>query len=285
MHLPPLPPSQTGTSPPTGSGGRRNASPKSSSGPSPSSSSQPSGLCTPPGPPAASCCTRATSSSPPAPVSASGAFACVRRGLACSLVVVTYFTHGWRESRHGLPTDARLVPTHASTIPHLLPPSNERHYRTTNIMTTAAPAWRTSWSRRPASPSLSSRGARAMPIPIFTCIAYTYTQLPSTCTWMSIPCTQYTTQIYPSIPCVLDHTHKHDREDLFLLGRLLLMLGTRSPVMAPQAFPQVQYILAYIRACNTEHRAASRCLLPSSYPNPAPLTPTHTPMVPPPPFF
>lgn len=29
------------------------------------------------------------------------------------------------------------------------------------------------------------------------------------------------------------------REDLFLLGRLLLMLGTRAPVMAPQAFPQV----------------------------------------------
>ncbi len=28
------------------------------------------------------------------------------------------------------------------------------------------------------------------------------------------------------------------REDLFLLGRLLLMLGTRAPVMAPQAFPQ-----------------------------------------------
>lgn len=28
------------------------------------------------------------------------------------------------------------------------------------------------------------------------------------------------------------------REDLFLLGRLLLMLGTRAPVMAPQQFPQ-----------------------------------------------
>jgi hypothetical protein len=38
------------------------------------------------------------------------------------------------------------------------------------------------------------------------------------------------------------------REDLFLLGRLLLMLGTRAPVMAPQAFPQVSYnIIIYRR--------------------------------------